>query len=281
MPFDPTLLAFLAKKLVAALVLPPAGPLLLILLGLSIGRLRKLAWLGWFYAAVTTIPASVNALMLPLEAVPTVTRAQVATTGAIVILGGGVRSNAPELGGTTVNALTLERLRFGALVARGSGLPVLVAGGAPEGYVPEATLMRDVLENEYGVPVRWIESTSLDTRDNAVNSARLLKAAGIARITLVTHAAHMRRAQAAFEEAGLQVTPAPTAWQSNPDIDYLWRDFIPSARSAYSGWYAMHEWLGRLAYALSPPEPEISRHSERAIQPSTSTPATSEPQSNH
>ena len=54
MPFDLTLLAFWAKKFVAVLMLPPAGPLLLIGVGLLVARLRKLTWLGWLYALVAT-----------------------------------------------------------------------------------------------------------------------------------------------------------------------------------------------------------------------------------
>lgn len=282
MPIDLPMILFWAKKLVAVLILPPAGPLLLIGLGLMVTRLRKLAWLGWGYALFASMPATVNWIAMQLEPSAPATLAQVRQTGAIVILGAGVRSYAPEMGGPTVSSLALERLRYGARLARESGLPILVTGGAPEGFVPEAIVMRDVLQQDFGVPVKWSESSSLDTRDNAVYSARLLKAAGIERITLVTHAAHMARARAAFEAAGIEVTPAPTAWLSNPDIEYDWGDFIPTARNAYNGWFAIHEWLGRLAYDLSAPPPEdSSRINPRAIQPSMPTPSSSAPQSSH
>jgi len=282
MPIDLPMILFWAKKLVAVLILPPAGPLLLIGLGLMVTRLRKLAWLGWGYALFASMPATVNWIAMQLEPSAPATIAQVRQTGAIVILGAGVRSYAPEMGGPTVSSLALERLRYGARLARESGLPILVTGGAPEGFVPEAIVMRDVLQQDFGVPVKWSESSSLDTRDNAVYSARLLKAAGIQHITLVTHAAHMARARAAFEAAGVEVTPAPTAWLSNPGIDYEWGDFIPTARSAYSGWFAIHEWLGRLAYDLSAPSSEdSSRINPRAIQPSTPTPSSSAPHSSH
>ena len=284
MPFDPTLLAFWAKKLIAVLILPPAAPLVLIGLGLLFSRLRKLAWLGWLYAMATSVPMAVAWLATPLEPSGPAALDQVRGTGAIVILGAGVRSHAPEMGGPTVSALALERLRYGARLARETGLPILVSGGAPQDDIVEAHLMREVLEQEFQVPVRWMEDASLDTRDNARRSARLLRAAGIERVTLVTHAAHMRRAQAAFEAAGLRVTPAPTVWISGGEGDASWSDVVPTPRGAYEGWYAVHEWVGGLAYRVSEssaPPPAISRHSERAIQPSTSTPATSEPQSNH
>ncbi|TVT45289.1 MAG: YdcF family protein [Denitromonas halophila] len=252
---EPALIAFWAKKIVAVLILPPAGPLLLIGLGLMVARLRTLAWLGWGYALVVSMPITVDWLAAPLETAPPISLEALQRTQAIVILGAGTRSYAPEYGDTTVNGLALERLRYGAKLARDSGRPVLVAGGAPERRTPEALMMREVIEEEYGIVVRWAESASLDTRDNANLSARLLGAEGIDHIALVTHAAHMPRAKAAFEAAGLRVTPAPTGWLSNPDPEIEWGDFIPNARSAYAGWFATHEWVGGLAYRLSGPPP--------------------------
>ncbi|MCZ4304631.1 YdcF family protein [Zoogloeaceae bacterium G21618-S1] len=252
---EPALIAFWAKKILAVLILPPAGPLLLIGLGLMVPRLRKLAWLGWLYALVVSMPASVNWLTLPLESAPPISDAALRQTQAIVILGAGSRDYAPEYGHPTVSKLALERLRYGAKLSRETGLPILVTGGALDGRVPEAVMMREVIQAEYGLPVRWAESDSLDTRDNANLAARLLHADGIERIALVTHAAHMPRALAAFEAAGLAVTPAPTAWQSTPDPALQITDFIPTARSAYTGWFAAHEWLGRLAYRLTTPPP--------------------------
>jgi len=50
---------------------------------------------------------------------------------AIVILGGGVRSQAPEYGGKpNLNAAELERLRHGARLHRATGRPILVTGGS-------------------------------------------------------------------------------------------------------------------------------------------------------
>ncbi|KAA3650355.1 MAG: YdcF family protein [Proteobacteria bacterium] len=261
---EPALIAFWAKKVVALLILPPAGPLLLIGLGLAVSRLRKLAWLGWAYAVLVSTPITVDWLAAPLETAPPVSAAALRQTQAIVILGAGTRSHAPEYGEATVNALALERLRYGAGLARDTGLPVLVTGGAPEHHTPEATMMRAALEQDFGITVRWAESAALDTRDNADLSAALLRAEGIERIALVTHAAHMPRAQAAFEAAGLTVTPAPTVWLSNPDPEIEFGDFVPNARSAYAGWFAVHEWIGGLAYRLSaaptpPPTPAPDR----------------------
>ena len=75
--------------------------------------------------------------------------AAISQAQAIVIVAGGRHRNAPEYGGETVNPLTLERLRYGARLARASGLPILLSGGAPSGGTAEALLMRDALERDF------------------------------------------------------------------------------------------------------------------------------------
>ncbi|THF60235.1 YdcF family protein [Pseudothauera rhizosphaerae] len=256
MSFDLSLVLFWCKKIVAAAIVPPLGPLLVIALGLALLRRRPrlgkaLAWGGLVLNLLLVTPASVGLLLRPLEDTPPVTDEQLARAEAIVVVGAGKRIHAPEYGGETLNRLALERLRYAAVLARRSGLPVLVSGGAPTGTTPEANLMRDVLEREFGVPVRWVERASLDTRDNARYSAVHLQAAGVRRIALVTHAAHMPRSRAEFEAAGLEVIPAPTAWLGGRGANELVFDFLPGASSAYAGWYAVHEWVGRLAYRFS------------------------------
>ena len=61
----------------------------------------------------------------------------------------------------------------------------------------------------------------------------------------------MARARSEFEAAGLEVVAAPTAWLSAPSEGFELRDFVPTPRAAFAGWYAAHEWLGRLAAAIA------------------------------
>ena len=168
---------------------------------------------------------------------------------AVVILAAGLTVNAPEQAGATVDSLTLERLRYGAQVARRAELPVLVAGGQVRADAPPlAQLMRAVLEDELGVAVAFVEDQSLNTRENARHTAELLRAAGLDRIVLVTHAFHMPRARRAFEVAGLIVTEAPTAFRAWPRWDAT--SFVPSGEALQDSHWALHEWLGRLWYRI-------------------------------
>ena len=80
---------------------------------------------------------------------------------AIVILAGGNNRGSPEWGGETVKTYTLQRVRYGARLARETGLPILRHRRPPRRRTswPRATLMREVLVQEYGLEVRWIDVT--------------------------------------------------------------------------------------------------------------------------
>jgi uncharacterized SAM-binding protein YcdF (DUF218 family) len=244
---------FFLKRVLECLLLPPLAPLLLIVLGLCMLRWRPrlgkgVAWCGVLVSLFLMLPATVDGLVAPIENVSGPLDLQtVKGAEAIVVLGGGQRVRAPEYEGPTLNSVTLERVRYGARLARATGLPVLVSGGSPGARLSEASLMADSLRNDFGIAPKWLEDRSENTEQNARYSAAMLKEAGIRHVILVTHAAHMRRALGYFSAAGLQVTPAPTAFLGSmldPESPLSWR---PSASAAYASWYAMHEWAG-LAY---------------------------------
>ena len=189
-----------------------------------------------------------DTLLRTLETEPPITAAGLARAQAIVVLGGGSYPSAPEYGGDTVSGATLERLRYAARLQRASGLPVLVTGGAPFGGRPEGVAMAQSLTEDFGVPVRWVESASRDTAENAAMSAALLKAAGVSRIALVSHSWHLPRAIELFERQGLAVIAAPTVFKSNPSPDV--QSLLPSVGALDDSYVALHEWLGRLVQAL-------------------------------
>lgn len=258
MELDPGTVLFWLKKLLAVFALPPLLPLLPIVLGLLLLRRRPrlgalLAWTGVTLNLLLIMPFSVGWLVAQVEYPHPLDASRLREAQAIVVLGAGKRSHAPEFGGETVNRLALERLRYAAVLARQTWLPVLVSGGAAAGETPEAALMERLLRDEHGVAPRWVETSARDTRENARLSAAQLQADGVHRVLLVTHAMHMARARAEFEAAGLAVIPAPTAWLGNgdraPSDEVL--PLLPSQNTAYAGWFALHELLGQLAYRWS------------------------------
>jgi uncharacterized SAM-binding protein YcdF (DUF218 family) len=203
-----------------------------------------LAWAGVLLLLVLSAPAVGVFLIRTLDTSPPFDSARAPEAQAIVILGGGTRRNAPEYGGDTLGQLTLERVRYGAIVARITHLPILVTGGTVYGGEAEAKLMRAALEQEFGVGVRWIEDRSRTTHENAVNSAEMLRRAGIGSVVLVAHSFDMLRARAEFAAAGIVTIPAPTGIRSG-DSDLLF-DYVPSIGGLRQSYYAVYEIVANL-----------------------------------
>jgi uncharacterized SAM-binding protein YcdF (DUF218 family) len=233
------------KAVLKALVLPPCGPLLVSLAGLAMIRRRprtgrSLAVLGVMTLLLLSLPVVAWMLVRALYDGPAFEAANASTAQAVVILGGGVR-RAPEWGGDTLSRLTLERVRFGAWVAKLTALPVLVSGGSTYGATPEARLMRDALRDEFGVDVRWLEDTSRTTAQNAARTAGILRANGISRVVLVTHSFDVPRARAEFAANDIETVPAATNLPPrHPDS---LSDFLPSMPALQESYYALYEIL--------------------------------------
>jgi uncharacterized SAM-binding protein YcdF (DUF218 family) len=235
------------KKILSALVLPPAGPLLLAALGLLLLRRwprlgKTLAWSGFALLWLLATPLVAVGLLALIEDVPPLDPAQAKRAQAIVVLGGGNYANAPEYGGDTVGEYSLARIRYAARLHRDTGLPLLVTGGAPLGGKPEGETMREALEKDFGVKVRWVEAQSLDTAQNASLSAPVLKQAGVKRILLVSHAMHLKRGRELFERQGLEVVPAPTAYYARGEFSFF--HLLPSVGGLRGSYFALHEALG-------------------------------------
>ena len=243
------------KAVLKALVLPPTGPVILALLGLALRRRNPrlgagLAWTGLLSLLALSIPAVAALLLRGLDIPAPFDRDQAAGAQAIVILGGGTRRDAPEYGGDTLATLTLERVRYGARVARETGLPVLVTGGSTYGGKPEAELMQEALQREFGIAVRWAEKRSRTTHENAQYSAVLLRAAAIGKVVLVAHAFDVRRARAEFAAAGIATVPAATGLPSHGPTRMA--DFLPGISGLQGSYYALYEILANIVRVATP-----------------------------
>ena len=174
----------------------------------------------------------------------------------IVILGGGRRKGAlespSEYQQQDLSPNSMERLRYGARLAKQAKLPILVTGGAPDKAskqeLSEAFLMKLVLEQELGLSPQWLEGQSNTTQENAKLTAGLLKAEGMKTIYLVTHFWHMPRAQAIFEKEGLMIVPAPMGFYQKTAFTPL--DFYPSSEGFQRTRWIWHEILGKLWYRV-------------------------------
>jgi uncharacterized SAM-binding protein YcdF (DUF218 family) len=192
-------------------------------------------------AGVMLRSLQVDRALMPNEMLP--------PADAIVVLSAEMDLEAAELGGPTVGAMTLQRVRYGAYLQRTSGLPLLVTGGpARPGSESIGSAMARVLAHEFSVDVRWVETASRTTWENAALSASLLSADGISRVLLVTHAWHMPRARSCFEKNGIRVIAAPTSFRGPAWVDG-W-SVVPHPAALRDSAHAMHEWLGLVFYAI-------------------------------
>lgn len=214
------------------------------------GLIAATAALGYALACPFVGASLLRALQTSPALSPHLDRAALrAQADAICVLAAEHRSESPEFALESVGAMTLERLRYAAELARRSGLPLCTSGGVPQSGEPAlADAMAGVLEHDWGLAVRWREGTSGDTRANALNSAALLAPSGMRRVFVVTHAWHMPRALLAFREAGLEPVAAPTAFRAAPHFvpGSLW----PSARGLRESALAWHELVGLVYYRL-------------------------------
>lgn len=241
-------------QIAKTLVLPPASPLIVAAVGLAMMRrwpagARVALGTAWLVLFALSTPVVAAWLQVAAGTERPVDPAQLKSAQAIVILAGGLRIDAAEYGGDTLGTLTLERTRYGARLARTTGLPVLVTGGrSPDATRTEAEVMRDVLEQEFGVPVRWVETAARDTRANARNSAAILLPLEIRRIALVMHGFDVKRAVAEFRDAGFEVMPAPTLLP-RPRVKAL-GDVLPQAPALLGSYYALYELAGSIVRGM-------------------------------
>ncbi|MDH4285326.1 MAG: YdcF family protein, partial [Gallionellaceae bacterium] len=184
-------MSWFAVNFISAFLLPPLNLLLGALAGLLL--MRTYPRLGRVLLAISlallwlcSTPYFAEGALHLLEDEVKAVDARIQPADAIVVLGGGTYFHPPEYGSDTVSEAALVRLRYAAKLQRETGKPLLVTGGKPLGNaLSEAQQMRTVLEQEFGVPVRWAEGASDNTLENARLSYGMLQKEGIKRIYLV------------------------------------------------------------------------------------------------
>lgn len=263
----------IVPKIQALWLVPPGIIIAIALLGFLIQIRWHLAGAMVTFASIAallilSLPLTGYQLMQGIESRFTPLRLTTAINagpppGAIVILGGGRYTDAVEYGdGDSVSRITFERLRYGAHLHRLTGLPLLVSGGSPYGEnTSEAELMQAALR-EFRIEAKWVEGKSANTQENARYTKMMLAEAGVRRIYLVTHAAHMPRALWAFENEGVNTIPAPMGYTTLGKENRQTLGYFPSAHGLQLSSQALRERLGlfwyKRKYAVENPAPETA-----------------------
>ncbi len=245
------------KPLLTSLVMPLASLVLLALAGLVLAAQRQHLRKGMLLGVAASsglwlLSCQGVAVWLAAHALPQyppVTPAQLKSgqVQAIVVLGGGIYTQAPEYGQAQPTPTTAARLRYGIWLARQTGLPVAFTGGSgwaasADQKSSEAEVAGRVAQQDYGVKLRWLEARSRDTFENAIELTPILKRDGINKIALVTDALHMPRSVLEFERQGLAITPAPTGFVLPTQSELL--RWLPSTEGISASTRVLHELLG-------------------------------------
>jgi uncharacterized SAM-binding protein YcdF (DUF218 family) len=240
-----------ASAWLTPVLVPPINLAVLAALGMLAWRWRGGRWLaavGLAGLLLLAMPAVAAALLYGLD-LDGPQLAPATPPAAIVALGGDLLRDDAALLHAVPGALTLDRLREAAALARRTGLPLLVSGGIVlQDAAPVAEVMAASLRGDFLLPPRWVEPLSATTWENARNSAAILDAAGIRSVFVVTSAWHMRRALIAFARTDLAVTPAPV--RRDEAVRWTASALIPRAQSWVTSYDALHEWIGCLWYGL-------------------------------
>ena len=172
----------------------------------------------------------------------------------VVLLGGVVphgflgRAEAARYGdGVERLLVTYDLLRQGrarrAIITGGIAAP-----GADERV--EATVLADQLVAWGIAPDRLIVDTeALNTRQNALEAARIARREGLHRLLLVTSAFHMPRAAGCFRAVDLPVDLLPVDRRAVEPARHPWH-LAPRAEAFHESSEAVREWTGRAVYRV-------------------------------
>lgn len=258
---------FIVAKLLAFATHPMAWALILLALGLLLPpRWRKsgvrLCWAALAVLLLTVWQAPVNALMHSLEnesPAPDYQASLAAYTG-VVVLGGALAPSGlwQRPGQIALNGAAERMVVPVGLMQRNPHLRLLFTGGEGDLFLNELSEAdrAKIFFDSVGVDASRVvyESASRTTYENAVLSARLPGIDIRKPWLLLTTAAHMPRALAAFRKTGWNVTPYSVDYRTTSTTDWAnlgdWNDF--SFVEGPSMWhYALHEIIGYWAYRLA------------------------------
>lgn len=190
---------------------------------------------------------------------------------AIVVLGGGTVTKSDPRPTVEVNGAG-DRILYAVKLYREGAADLILSGGSyigwkdgqvltENGISSPASEMAELMTDLLNIPreALLIQDLSVNTYEEAVEDAKLLKERGMNRIILVSSATHMRRAVPLFEKQGLEVIPAPTDFSySDQEWENLLRFngataytfFVPTVGSMETLQNALKEYLGYFIYHL-------------------------------
>lgn len=247
----------------------PVGMAIILLLFALIFRKKKRASLALIIIAIVIVWIGGNrwvsmslARSLELRYLPP---ERIEKHEVAVILGGGTEPAESPRKDVEINGAGDRVLAGFRLYQSGMAAHLLLSGGDIDFLDSSSSSPAQdmaILLKEVGVPEEalWLDATSRNTYENAVNCARILKEKGIDEVILVTSAAHMQRSVKLFEKQGVKVIPYPVdysvteaGWQQlwHGDFSSTLINFFPSSGSLNMTTNVLKEYYGMAYYWIT------------------------------
>jgi uncharacterized SAM-binding protein YcdF (DUF218 family) len=254
------------SKLIPLFFYPLGATCLLLIIALGLWLINSKLTPAFIIAALIIVFLSGNtwvsnwiAQSLEWQYIP---KTELPTADAIVVLGGGIRSQAyprPDVDFSEAG----DRVWYGASLYRAGKAPkIIVSGGRiiwKGGGKPESEDLTKLLVR-MGVPAGDIipEADSMNTRDNAVFVQKILKANNFKTILLVTSAMHMPRSMAIFKHLGIKAIAAPTDFrvsqleldEPNLQTESVILSLMPDDENLAVTTSAIREYIGMWVYKV-------------------------------
>ncbi len=255
------------SKFLPIFVYPLGLSILALLLALGLWKKKKatlillviavvILWIGGNRWVAISLTRSLETQYPALNSIP--------SAPAMVVLGGGTEPQESPRASVEINGAGDRVLYAWRLYKDGAAAHIVLSGGdiafQDTSISSPATEMESLLI-ELGVPADalWLDTSSVNTAQNAVNSKQILEHYGIHEFILITSAMHMPRAMMLFQGNGWDIIPAPTDYQVTvASWNTLWHgDFLqviinlfPSAGNLSMTTNALKEYIGMAVYSV-------------------------------
>jgi len=228
---------------------------LILLLSLFCALYKKQYRLSLFYAGLVLFISIAGGTKLPHSLLARLEKQYIVDNfdalpvcDAVVVLASGHSFNSKGVFPIEFNGAVDRIIVATELIRRRKGKVLLISGGYPpkKGLPTEEILLRQWLESWEVIDKPILElGYNKNTRDEAIHTAALSREKGWKKIILVTSAWHMRRSEAVFRKAGLEVVPVGADFIGTNAVGIQW-NFCPVPSSGVFNHLKlfMHEQIG-------------------------------------
>ena len=245
---------FYLSKILTFLISPTVIILCVIILALIVKKpaiRRKLLITSLVLLLFFSNPFIINQLLKFWEPESRINTAQVYDAG--VVLSGFM--NWDKESKSLSFGESADRLTEGLIQYRKGRIKTIIISGGSGSLVDdtrESVLAKAFLTENCGVPdsVVLIDTVSRNTYENAVETKKIMNAAGLKSAIMITSAWHMRRAEGCFKKVGLDVDIHPIDGMYQGQRYFLSDLIIPNTRNIVRWENLMHEIAGTIIYKL-------------------------------